>query len=199
MAKLSLTYKILRKIGFNYSETEYGNVSLWDVVKKTFTTIRNAILLKWFMESALLSPILPRFLCPKILKWIGCKVGNNVFIGSQVYIDPGHADLIEIEDYVHITARCLLLCHKRDLSDYTIGDNAAKLGYRLGKICLKTGCMIGMNTTIMPGVTVGEGAIVGAGSLVTRDIPAWTIATGSPAKVIKKITKREFHIPHSSF
>lgn len=44
-----------------------------------------------------------------------------------------------------------------------------------------------METMIMPGVTVGEGAIVGAGSLVTKDIPAWTIAAGRPAKVVKLI------------
>ena len=44
---------------------------------------------------------------------------------------------------------------------------------------------------MLPGVTIGEGAIVGAGSLVTKDIPAWTIATGRPAKVIKQIPIRE--------
>ena len=44
-----------------------------------------------------------------------------------------------------------------------------------------------MASTIMPGVTVGEGAIVGAGSLVVRDVPAWTIVTGNPAKVVKEI------------
>jgi acetyltransferase-like isoleucine patch superfamily enzyme len=42
----------------------------------------------------------------------------------------------------------------------------------------------------MPGVTIGEGAIIGAGSLVTKDIPAWTIATGRPAKVVKEIPER---------
>ena len=51
--------------------------------------------------------------------------------------------------------------------------------------------MIGMETLIMPGVTIGDGAIVGAYSLVTRDIPAWTIATGRPAKVVKYISQRE--------
>ena len=43
----------------------------------------------------------------------------------------------------------------------------------------------------MPGVTIGEGAVVGAGSLVTQDIPAWTIAVGRPAKVVKQIMVRE--------
>ena len=48
-----------------------------------------------------------------------------------------------------------------------------------------------METFVMPGVTIGEGAIVGAGSLVTRDIPAWTIAAGRPAKVVKHIPERK--------
>lgn len=47
-----------------------------------------------------------------------------------------------------------------------------------------------MESFIMPGVTIGEGAIVGAGSLVTKDIPAWTVAAGRPAKVVKEIPQR---------
>ncbi|MDR1757610.1 MAG: acyltransferase [Bacteroidales bacterium] len=102
-----------------------------------------------------------------------------------------NTDLIELEDHVHITNRCLLLCHKRDLTDYYIGDDSASLPYHRKPIVLKKGCMLGMGTIVMPGVTVGEGAIVGAGSLVTKDIPAWTIATGRPAKVVKEITERK--------
>ena len=65
------------------------------------------------------------------------------------------------------------------------------LGYIVKPILLKKGCLVGMNSFVMPGVTIGEGAIVGAGSLVTRDIPAWTIAAGRPAKVLKQIPFRE--------
>ena len=50
--------------------------------------------------------------------------------------------------------------------------------------------LIGMGTIILPGVTIGEGAIIGAGSIVTRDIPAWSIAAGNPAKVLKIIPER---------
>ena len=50
--------------------------------------------------------------------------------------------------------------------------------------------MIGMETMIMPNVTIGDGAIIGAYSLVSKSIPAWTIATGRPAKVVKQIAER---------
>ena len=48
-----------------------------------------------------------------------------------------------------------------------------------------------MNVTILKGVTIGEGAIVGACSVVTKDVPAWTVVAGNPAKVIKIIKKDE--------
>ncbi|WP_297975513.1 acyltransferase [uncultured Bacteroides sp.] len=191
MKKLSLTYRLLKKIGFNYSEEEYGQVSIWQVIRKVLKTYKDAFLLKFVMNSWLLSPLLPRKIRPAVLKSIGCKVGKDVFVGDHVKIDSGHADLIVLEDHVHITGGCRLLCHQRDLSDYCVGDDSAKLGYKLAAIHLKKGCLIGMESMILPGVTVGEGAIVGAGSLVTKDIPDWTIATGRPAKVVKQIPIRE--------
>ena len=127
---------------------------------------------------------------PELLRKIGCKVGENVFIGDYVRIDLQHANMITIDDYAHITSGCRLLCHQRDLTNYRVGDNAAELGYKKGEIHIGKGCMIGMETMIMPGVTIGDGAIVGARSLVTKDIPAWTIATGNPARVVKNIEER---------
>lgn len=185
--KLSLTYRLLRKIGLNYSEEEYGHVSLWQVIKKVFKTYRDSFLLKYGMNSWLLSPLLPRKIRPWILKKIGCKVGKDIFVGDSVKIDAGHADLITIEDHAHIAGGTRLLCHQRDLSNYKIGDDYAKLGYVLKPIKLCKGSLVGMESFVLPGVTIGEGAIVGAGSLVTKDVPAWTIATGRPAKVVKHI------------
>lgn len=189
--KLSLTYRFLRRLGLNYSEEEYGQVTLWQVIMRVHKTFRDGFLLKFFMDSWLLSPLEPRKLRPWVLKKIGCHVGKDIFVGDHVRIDAGHADLIYIEDHAHITGGCRLLCHQRDLRDYRKGDDAAKLPYKLGEIHIGKGVMIGMETLIMPGVTIGEGAIVGAYSLVTRDIPAWTIATGRPAKVVKEIPQRE--------
>ena len=56
---------------------------------------------------------------------------------------------------------------------------------------IKNGVFIGPNSTIMPGVKIGEGAIIGAKSLVVNDIPPWTMAAGNPAKVIKNIRDKK--------
>lgn len=98
--------------------------------------------------------------------------------------------IIYIDDYAHITSGCRLLCHQRDLTGYSVGDNAADLKYRTGEIHIGKGVMLGMETMVMPGVTIGDGAIVGARSVVTKDIPPYTIAVGNPAKVIKQIPER---------
>ena len=187
---LSVTYRFLRKIGLNYPEEEYGHVTLWAVFKRVCKTYKDSFLLRFGMESVLLSPLLPRMIRPAILRSVGCHVGKDVFIGSKVYIDAGMADMIYIDDHAHVTARTVLLGHKKDLSNYCVGDDYAKLPYKKGRIHLCKGCLTGTDTIILPGVTIGEGAIVGAGSLVTSDIPAWTIAVGRPAKVIKKIPVR---------
>jgi len=193
--KLSFTFRLLRRIGLNYSEEEYGQVTMWIVFKRALKTYRDAFLLKYFMNSWLLAPLEPRKIRPWVLKKVGCNVGKDVFIGDHVRIDSGHANLIYIDDHAHITGGCRLLCHQRNLKDYYKGDDAAKLPYKLGEIHIGKGVMIGMETLIMPGVTIGDGAIVGAMSLVTKDIPAWTIATGRPAKVIKEIPKRNDEHP----
>ena len=189
--KTSFTYKVLRAIGLNFSEQEYGDISFFKMISRGLKHIRNAILLKYCMYSVLLSPLNYRKIRPMLWRWMGAKVGKDCFIGYEVWADFNNMDFIELEEHVHIANRCLLLCHQRDLGQYFVGDDYAKLGYNKAKIILKKGCLIGMNSMIMPGVTIGEGAIVGAGSLVTKDVPAWTIATGRPAKVVKEIPKKD--------
>ena len=188
--QLSTTFRLLRFLGFNYSEEEYGDVSLWRVIKQFFGNIHRKRLEK-MMDWAILDPFLPRKLRPAILRKLGCHVGKNAFIGDYVRVDLQHANMIYIGEYAHITSGCRLLCHQRDLSNYRVGDNAALCGYRKGEIHIGKGVMVGMESTIMPGVTIGDGAIIGAGSLVVKDIPAWTVAMGVPAKVVKTIPEKE--------
>ena len=190
MLKKSFTYRLLKKLGLNFSEEEYGKISLFGAASRGIKGIVKAILLKYCMYSVILSPLNYRKIRPILWRWIGAKVGKNIFIGYEVWMDFNNAHLIEVEDNVHVANRCLLLCHQRDLSNYFIGDDYSKLPYNKKKILLKKGCLVGMDSIVLPGVTVGEGAIVAAGSLVSKDIPAWSIAAGRPAKVLKQIPQK---------
>lgn len=186
---LSATYKLLRALGFNYSEEDYGDISLWKVIKQFFINGYHRFLIN-SMNWSILEPFNPRKIRPIILRKLGATVGKNVFIGDYVRVDLNHSSLLIIEDGVHIAGDVRLLCHKKDLSKYRVGDIYGNQAYKYGKIHLCKNCAIGTGTLVMPGVTIGEGAVVGAGSMITKDIPAWTIAIGRPAKVIKQIPKR---------
>ena len=188
--KVSLTYKLLCLLGFKYPIEDYGNVSLRKVIRQFFANCYHRFLIN-SMNWAILEPFNPRKLRPIVLRKLGAKVGKNVFIGDYVRVDLNHSDLINIEDGVHIAGDVRLLCHKKDLSNYMVGDIYGMQPYKYGEIHLCKNCAIGTGCLVMPGITVGEGAIVGAGSLVTKDIPAWTIVVGRPAKVMHQIPKRE--------
>ena len=86
------------------------------------------------MYSVIFSPLNYRFIRPRIWRWMGAKIGNDTFIGYEVWMDFNNAELIELEDNVHIANRCLLLCHQRDLSNYYVGSDYSKLPYNHKKI-----------------------------------------------------------------
>lgn len=114
----------------------------------------------------------------------GVKIGKGVFIGSDVFIDNTYPESIVVEDYVTIISRTFIVGHTFDpvhlknvLRDKT---RETKRG-----VTLKKGCYVGAQCCILAGVTIGECAIVGAGSVVTEDIPSYSIAVGVPAKVVR--------------
>lgn len=127
---------------------------------------------------------------PKYWKKCGVDVQGKFKVGYGVYFDAGNAEHIHIDDGVWIASQCLFLCHRRIIDDYKVGDDYNALHYKVEDIHLEKGCCIGMQSTVMPGVTIGEGSIIGVGSLVTKDIPAWSIAVGRPAKVVKQLLNR---------
>jgi acetyltransferase-like isoleucine patch superfamily enzyme len=108
----------------------------------------------------------------------GVHIGKKVEIGYMVLIDNRRPELITIEDNVTITTMCVVISH--DLSRHF--NEGIEV---IGEVRIKRGAFIGMNSTIMPGVTIGEGAVVAAGSLVTQDVEPHTTVGGVPAKMIR--------------
>lgn len=107
------------------------------------------------------------------------SIGKFVFINSNVmFTDLGG---ITLEDHVLIGPFAKLLT-----VDHPIQPSQRK-GLIVKPITIKRNAWIGASATILPGVTVGENAIVGANSLVSKDVPANTVVVGSPAQVVRQI------------
>ena len=106
----------------------------------------------------------------------GFDLGFETDIGAFSYINALHG--VEIKDNVQIGSHCSIY------SVSTIDDSH-------GKVILKKNCRIGSHSTILPGVSIGENSIIGAHSLVNKDIPDNVVAFGVPAKVVRKLTNDE--------
>jgi acetyltransferase-like isoleucine patch superfamily enzyme len=106
------------------------------------------------------------------------QVGVDCYFGREVFIDL--ADKITVEDKVTVSMRAMFLTHahagKSPLTERTFPPIHAP-------IVLKRGCYIGAGAIILHGITIGEEAIIGAGAVVTRDVPAHCTAVGVPARV----------------
>jgi acetyltransferase-like isoleucine patch superfamily enzyme len=107
-------------------------------------------------------------------------IGNHVWIGPQAYFDA--RDLV-LEDYVGWGpgAKVLGSSHTGLPADVPI----IRTDLEIKPVRIRAWADIGTNATILPGVTVGQGAIVGAGAVVTRDVPAFAIVAGVPAKFVR--------------
>ncbi len=107
----------------------------------------------------------------------GLSLGDDVEIIDTFFFDPSHCFLISIGDNCTICPNVRLIAHD--------ASTKKTLGYtKIGKITIQENCFIGDSTIILPGVTVGSNTIIGAGSVVTKSIPAYSVATGNPATVI---------------
>lgn len=134
--------------------------------------------------------ILARFCIPgglrtALYRSMGIRVGRNVYIGLDSYLDDQFPELIVIEDDVTISFRVTVAVH--DDARRMDRLEAGKLEGTVAPVVLKRGCYLGAGCLVLPGVTVGERAIVGAGAVVTKDIPTGKVAVGVPARVVKDV------------
>ncbi len=138
------------------------------------------------------------------IRRMGVDLGEDVFISPQVILDPVFPEFIHIGDNVFFGWNARIFTHiitpytKNAFSKFMKMKEDGKIEvlkvilskggkYKLilaaGHIWIEDGAFIGGFTTVRAGVRIGEGATVGSDSLVTKDIPPWSIAVGKPAKI----------------
>lgn len=110
-------------------------------------------------------------------------VGKNTKISSHTFICEG----VHIGDNVFIGHNVTFINDKYPRSANPDGTMQTEDDWNVIETIIKNGASIGSSSTILCGITIGENSIVGAGAVVTKDVPANTVVAGVPAKVIKKV------------
>jgi len=110
-------------------------------------------------------------------------IGKNCKISSHTFICEG----VHIEDNVFVGHNVTFINDKHPRATNVDGSMQSDADWKVVETLIKKGASIGSSSTIMCGITIGENSIIGAGAVVTKDVPPNSIATGVPAKVIRKI------------
>jgi acetyltransferase-like isoleucine patch superfamily enzyme len=116
----------------------------------------------------------------------GARIGANCKISSHTFICEG----VEVEDRVFIGHNVTFINDLYPRSTNEDGCLQTEADWVCEKTTIKAGASIGSSATLLCGITVGENAIVGAGSVVTKDVPANTVVAGNPARVLRKLGKK---------
>ena len=138
--------------------------------------IKNPLRTFWNFFIISLCKYIPSLAAKRALyRSIGIKIGNNVSVGLGVMFDTLFPELIEIGDDSIIGYKTLILAHEFLVDEWRIGN--VKIGKNV---------MIGANSTIIAGVTIGDNSTVSACSFVNREVKPFTFVEGVPIKVVKR-------------
>ena len=133
----------------------------------------------------------------------GARIGASCVIGKNVYVDAGVliGDRCKVQNNVSLFQGVTLedgvfvgphVCFTNDRVPRAVnGDGSPKTDadWDVSPILVRSGAALGANSTILPGITIGRWALIGAGSVVTRDVPDGVFAAGNPCKVIREIVE----------
>lgn len=123
------------------------------------------------------------------------KIGNNSWIGQNVFLHSGGG--LEIEDSVGIGPGTIIITHYHQEEE--LEKPILECEQIFKKVTIEKGCDIGVGSVILPGIKIGKFSIVGAGSVVTRDVKSFSIVAGNPAKLLRtrkatKVNGKQKHI-----
>jgi acetyltransferase-like isoleucine patch superfamily enzyme len=118
----------------------------------------------------------------------GVKIKNykTVYLAPNVLIDTSFPEYVTIGDHAYITRGAKIIAHTAftPLTQKIVGHE-----YILSRVVIEDGAYIGVNAVVLPSVRVGRCAIIGAGAVVTKDVPPYSIVGGIPAKIIGDISR----------
>jgi len=137
---------------------------------------------------SMIAGLCPNAVAAAIHRLRGVRIGRNVMVDRSAYLDESFPELLTIEDGARICPRCVLVAH------VSAGDTLKNLGllpFMTAPIRIGAHAFIGSQSVILPGVTVGTCAVVGAGSVVCDDVPAYTLVAGNPARPIRSLRTGE--------
>ena len=136
------------------------------------------------MEKKSLRQRISRFLCLSIAqyhRWRGCDIGKNCLISKSADFDTAYPRGVHIGNNTRVLVEAMILAH--DYSRAALPNHKMWCDTYIG-----SNCVIGGRSMIMPGVKIGDHVYVGAGSIVTRDVPSHCIVAGNPARIVRKGT-----------
>lgn len=186
--KTTKSYRFIRSLGIYLSPEKYGKLSFAKFLGRALRLWKNEILHNLARNAVIIvpAPLSARLIRPKLHRWRGVNIGKDVFIGLEVMFDSVYPEKIHIGEGCIITNRVHLLAHNRDMREYHEGVRVKDLGYIVKDIIIENNVVIGIDSKILPGVRIGEGAVVAAGSVVSKDVDPYTMVAGIPAKIIKQ-------------
>ncbi len=160
------------------SANEHGYYGFWNILYFSFWAAVDYFLL----TIAMYFPLPPNMRV-QIHKARGVKIGKNSMVGLNVMLDSVFPNFITIGNNVSLAGQNFILCHSTPYKHFS-----HFLESYVAPVVIEDDAWITIGAIILPGVTIGKGSIIAAGSVVTSNVPPYTLVGGNPARIIKKLS-----------
>ncbi|MCH2153642.1 MAG: hypothetical protein MK089_09915 [Phycisphaerales bacterium] len=163
-----------------------AKASAGDRGTSTVVLIWNYFWRNWLLGN--LVKVAPRGVINVLHRWRGVKMGPDCFIDPTSILETAYPENITMGKDVRVTVGCIIMTHIK--APHHLRDTGMMPAV-VKPVILQDHCFIGVNSVVMPGVTVGRCSVVASGSVVMNNVPPYTMVSGNPAKVVKQFPKPE--------